>query len=44
MSERETSQGHQNVVTVDSSRGVIEVREKDQPPKAFTFDAVYDQK
>lgn len=47
MSEREVAQGHKSAVTVDSSRGIIEVQnpiEKDQPPKTFTFDAVYDQK
>lgn len=44
MSEREIGQGHHSAVKVDSSRGVIEVQEKDNPPKAFTFDAVYDQK
>ncbi|KAI6206711.1 hypothetical protein M3Y94_00943400 [Aphelenchoides besseyi] len=46
MSEAETASGYQNVVSVDSTRGVIEVRnpnENDQPPKSFTFDAVYDQ-
>lgn len=36
-----------SVVNVDSNSGVIEVKnpnEPDQPPKTFTFDAVYDQK
>ncbi|KAI6218650.1 Kinesin-like protein [Aphelenchoides fujianensis] len=44
MSAQEIAQGHRCAVTVDSSRGVIEVRnpaEADQPPKSFTFDSVY---
>ncbi|KAI6238206.1 Kinesin-like protein [Aphelenchoides fujianensis] len=44
MSAQEVAQGHRCAVTVDSSRGVIEVRnpaEADQPPKSFTFDSVY---
>ncbi|KAI6175289.1 Kinesin-like protein [Aphelenchoides bicaudatus] len=44
MSEKEVAQGFSNAVNVDQTRGTIEVQnpnERDQPPKVFTFDAVY---
>uniref|UniRef100_A0AC34RIY5 Kinesin-like protein n=1 Tax=Panagrolaimus sp. JU765 TaxID=591449 RepID=A0AC34RIY5_9BILA len=46
LSEQEINAGHQKVVFVDSKRGLIEVKdpkEPQNPPKSFTFDAVYDE-
>ncbi|KAA0197417.1 hypothetical protein HAZT_HAZT011278 [Hyalella azteca] len=46
MNEQETSDGNTRVVEMDVPRGVVEVRSAKalatDPPKAFTFDAVYD--
>uniref|UniRef100_A0A914ZT97 Kinesin motor domain-containing protein n=1 Tax=Parascaris univalens TaxID=6257 RepID=A0A914ZT97_PARUN len=45
LSETEIANGYQSIVSVYSDRGVIELRNPkalDEPPKSFTFDAVYD--
>lgn len=46
MNEKEISDGHQRVVDIDVKKGVIDVRnpkgQAGEPPKTFTFDAVYD--
>uniref|UniRef100_A0AC34FGW0 Kinesin motor domain-containing protein n=1 Tax=Panagrolaimus sp. ES5 TaxID=591445 RepID=A0AC34FGW0_9BILA len=46
LSEQETQNGHEKIVSMDTTRGVIEVKNpKDSscPPKSFTFDAIYDE-
>ncbi|KAK4295819.1 hypothetical protein Pmani_031640 [Petrolisthes manimaculis] len=46
MDEQETANGHKRVVEMDVDRGVVELRSiksaVTDPPKTFTFDAVYD--
>ncbi|XP_071537776.1 kinesin-like protein KIF3B isoform X2 [Panulirus ornatus] len=46
MNEQETASGHKRVVDMDVDRGVVELRNvkapDTDPPKTFTFDAVYD--
>ncbi|KAG7155446.1 kinesin-like protein KIF3B isoform X2 [Homarus americanus] len=46
MNEQETANGHKRVVDMDVDRGVVELRNiksaETDPPKTFTFDAVYD--
>jgi len=46
LSDQETNAGHQKIVSIDTKRGVIEIKnpkELQNPPKIFTFDAVYDE-
>uniref|UniRef100_A0A914Z7V5 Kinesin motor domain-containing protein n=1 Tax=Panagrolaimus superbus TaxID=310955 RepID=A0A914Z7V5_9BILA len=46
LSEQEVKNGHDKIVSMDTTRGVIEVKNpKDPscPPKSFTFDAIYDE-
>uniref|UniRef100_A0A914D3Z4 Kinesin-like protein n=1 Tax=Acrobeloides nanus TaxID=290746 RepID=A0A914D3Z4_9BILA len=46
ISQNEIEQGHQRIIAIDSSRGVVEVKnpkEPSNPPKCFTFDSVYDE-
>ncbi|KAK3101800.1 hypothetical protein FSP39_006442, partial [Pinctada imbricata] len=44
--EKEIKAGHERIVDMDSKRGLIEVHNpknrSSEPPKSFTFDAVYD--
>ncbi|KAF6029688.1 KIF3C [Bugula neritina] len=45
MSEKETKDGHERVVDMDTKRGVVSIRNPKDPsaaPKEFTFDSVYD--
>ncbi|KAF6024009.1 KIF3C [Bugula neritina] len=45
MSEKETNDGHERVVDMDTKRGVVSIRNPKDPsaaPKEFTFDSVYD--
>ncbi|CAL4066614.1 unnamed protein product, partial [Meganyctiphanes norvegica] len=46
MNEKETKEQHQRVVDMDVARGVVEIRNikasESDPPKTFTYDAVYD--
>ncbi|KAL7636199.1 UNVERIFIED_CONTAM: hypothetical protein RMT77_012956 [Armadillidium vulgare] len=46
MNEQETAGNHQRVVEMDVSRGTVEIHNvknsETDPPKVFTFDAVYD--
>lgn len=48
LNEKEISDGHQRVVEMDSKKGLVELtkdssgRKNDEPPRKFTFDAVYD--
>ena len=47
LSDQEINAGHQKIVSIDTKRGVIEIKnpkEPQNPPKNFTFDAVYDEK
>lgn len=44
LSEAEIKEGHQSIVSIDSNRGVIEIKnpkDLNEPPKTFTFDAIY---
>uniref|UniRef100_A0A0N5AQQ1 Kinesin-like protein n=1 Tax=Syphacia muris TaxID=451379 RepID=A0A0N5AQQ1_9BILA len=46
LSDNEVAVGYKNVVRVDTERGVVELwntKAEDEPPKAFMFDAVYDE-
>ncbi|XP_064634022.1 kinesin-II 95 kDa subunit-like [Lineus longissimus] len=46
MNEKETAQGHERVVEMDTKRGVITIKNpkgsSTDAPKTFTFDSVYD--
>ncbi|XP_076471036.1 kinesin-like protein KIF3B isoform X2 [Babylonia areolata] len=46
MNEKETKDGHERIVDMTVKKGVVEVRNpkgsSSEPPKTFTFDAVYD--
>uniref|UniRef100_A0A914UIK8 Kinesin-like protein n=1 Tax=Plectus sambesii TaxID=2011161 RepID=A0A914UIK8_9BILA len=45
ISQLETSQGHERIVEMYTDRGVVELKnpkEVGDPPKSFTFDAIYD--
>lgn len=46
LNEKETEQGHEQIVSMASKQGVVEIRnpksEVTDPAKSFTFDAVYD--
>uniref|UniRef100_A0AC35TLQ6 Kinesin-like protein n=1 Tax=Rhabditophanes sp. KR3021 TaxID=114890 RepID=A0AC35TLQ6_9BILA len=45
LSENEISEGHHSVVSIDTSRGQIEIKnlkELKEAPKSYTFDAIYD--
>lgn len=47
LSDQENKDGHEKIVSMDTQRGVIEVKNpKDlaAPSKSFTFDAIYDEK
>ncbi|CAH8572291.1 unnamed protein product [Dicrocoelium dendriticum] len=47
MNERETADGHQLCVNIDAKNGTIELhnprKRGEEPPRRFTFDAVYDE-
>lgn len=46
MHEKEVANGYDQVVDMDTSRGVVDIKnpkaETTEPPKSFTFDSVYD--
>ncbi|CAJ0928585.1 unnamed protein product, partial [Mesorhabditis belari] len=45
LSHNEVAQGHQSIISMDTKRGVIELKnpkELNEPTKDFTFDAIYD--
>jgi hypothetical protein len=46
MNEKESRDGHERVIEMDSNRGVIGIRKPNttEIAKEFTFDAVYDWK
>ena len=51
LNEKEISDGHESVVNMDVKRGIITLqkaggshKDSSEPPREFTFDAVYDWK